>query len=670
MQKFYYLFAFFLTSLFFLANVDVFSQAVQDPASITVYETTGPITIDGTLDEPDWAHAAPQIMFKLGGSPSGLSGTPTDGAVVKPVYKDSSTTYVKFLYQGTKLYIALKSDDQQVCKFGDSWEGDGLFFELKNPINQVQEFHLYVKDATTFGAESGGGTPIPAEGFGGIGVVSGTIYDSTDVDGGYTAEGWIDLSAIGYPTLPSSLPVSVVIFDPDNYSLGVTPWGENGNFYKQWWGSEWGSEFRNLDFVQGTSPYDPPSITVYGAQGVITIDGILDEPDWAADVPQIMFKLGGSPSGLSGTPTDGAVVKPVYKDSSTTYVKFLYQGTKLYIALKSDDQQVCKFGDSWEGDGLFFELKNPINQVQEFHLYVKDATTFGAESGGGTPIPAEGFGGIGVVSGTIYDSTDVDGGYTAEGWIDLSAIGYPTLPSSLPVSVVIFDPDNYSLGVTPWGENGNFYKQWWGSEWGSEFRNLDFIDVNVPVELTSFAAFLDGNNINLKWATATETNNRGFEVQRKLNNSEFSPIGFVEGFGTTTEKREYSFIDQNIKPGTNYSYRLKQIDLNGTFEYSNVVSINSNSPSEFSLNQNYPNPFNPSTNIAYSLPIKSDVTLEVYNLIGQKIMTLVNGEVDAGKHTVQLNGSSMASGIYLFKLTAVGENGFQFSSSKKMILLK
>ena len=665
MQKFYYTFAVVLTSLFLFASAEIYSQAVQDPASINVYEASGTITIDGVLDEAAWSAAAPQLMFKLGGEPSGLSNTPTDGAVVKPPYTDSSTTYVKFLYSGSNLYVALQSNDQQVCKF--DWEGDGMFMTLKNPINQNSELKLYVINSTTFGAETGGAAPIPAGSYDGVGVVNGTIYDSTDVDGGYTAEAYIDLSALGYPTLPSTLQVSVVIFDPDNFSAGAPPWGPNGNFYKQWWGSEWGSEFRTLNFVQGTSPYDPPSITVYGAQGVITVDGILDEPDWAADVPQLMFKKDGVPSGYNFTPTNGAVVKPPYTDESTTYVKYLYSGTNLYVALQSNDQQVCKF--DWEGDGMFMTLKNPINQNSELKLYVINSTTFGAETGGAAPIPAGSYDGVGVVNGTIYDSTDVDGGYTAEAYIDLSALGYPTLPSTLQVSVVIFDPDNFSAGAPPWGPNGNFYKQWWGSEWGSEFRTLVFGSV-VPVELTSFTGAFVGNDVHLKWTTATELNNRGFEIQRSANGSSFATVAFVDGNGTTTNQKQYSFIDRNVEARMNYAYRLKQVDFNGTFDYSSVVNIGFTLPLEFVLEQNYPNPFNPSTNIAFAVPVKSNVSLDIYNLIGQKIMTLVQGEVEAGKHTSQLNAASMSSGIYLVKLTAVGENGAQFTSSKKMTLLK
>jgi hypothetical protein len=412
---------------------------------------------------------------------------------------------------------------------------------------------------------------------------------------------------------------------------------------------------------------DPASINVYEASGTITIDGVLDEASWSAAAPQIMFKLGGEPSGVSNTPTDGAIVKPPYTDSSTTYVKYLYSGTNLYVALQSNDQQVCKF--DWEGDGMFMILKNPINQNSELKLYVINSTTFGVETGGAAPIPAGSYDGVGVVNGTIYDSTDVDGGYTAEAYIDLSALGYGTLPSTLQVSVVIFDPDNFSAGAPPWGPNGNFYKQWWGSEWGSDFKTLVFGNV-VPVELTSFTGAFVGNDVQLKWATATELNNRGFEIQRSINGSAFATIAFVEGFGTTTEQKQYTFTDRNVTALVNHAYRLKQIDFDGTFDYSQVVNLGYTLPVEFALEQNYPNPFNPTTNIIYSVPVKSNVTLDVYNLIGQKVITLFEGDVEAGKHSAIFNASSMSSGIYFFKLTAVGENGSHFSSSKKMTLLK
>ena len=192
----------------------------------------------------------------------------------------------------------------------------------------------------------------------------------------------------------------------------------------------------------------------------------------------------------------------------------------------------------------------------------------------------------------------------------------------------------------------------------------------IPVELTSFTGAFVGNNVQLNWSTATELNNRGFEIQRSIDGSAFANIAFVEGFGTTTEQKQYSYLDRNLTAGVDHAYRLKQIDFDGASDYSQVVNVGSTLPVEFALEQNYPNPFNPTTNIIYSVPVKSNVTLDVYNLIGQKVVTLFEGEVEAGKHSSQFNASSMSSGIYLFKLTAVGENGTQFSSSKKMTLLK
>jgi hypothetical protein len=200
--------------------------------------------------------------------------------------------------------------------------------------------------------------------------------------------------------------------------------------------------------------------------------------------------------------------------------------------------------------------------------------------------------------------------------------------------------------------------------------NIRFTAQVVPVELTSFTAAYVGSTVQLNWATATELNNRGFEVQRSANGSPFATVAFVEGNGTTTETQNYSFVDRTVDTRVNYAYRLKQIDFNGDFEYSSVVNLGITLPTEFTLDQNYPNPFNPSTKISYSVPVKSDVTLEVYNLIGQRMMTLVQGAVDAGTHTEILNASDMSSGIYLVKMVAVGEDGAQFTSSKKMTLLK
>jgi plastocyanin len=186
----------------------------------------------------------------------------------------------------------------------------------------------------------------------------------------------------------------------------------------------------------------------------------------------------------------------------------------------------------------------------------------------------------------------------------------------------------------------------------------------IPVELTSFAARSDGNNVILNWSTATELNNQGFEVQRSVSENEFATIGFIQGAGTTTETQNYRFVDANLSVGT-YTYRLKQIDFNGTFAYSNVISAEVGSPNQFELLQNYPNPFNPSTNIKFTLPEGGNVSLKIYNALGQEVSSLVNGFMEAGSHNINFNASALNSGIYFYRLDAG-----QFSEVRKMTLIK
>jgi hypothetical protein len=185
----------------------------------------------------------------------------------------------------------------------------------------------------------------------------------------------------------------------------------------------------------------------------------------------------------------------------------------------------------------------------------------------------------------------------------------------------------------------------------------------VPVELTLFTALQLDTKIRLVWATATETNNFGFEIERK-ETGEFKKIGFVEGNGTTTETQDYSFTDRNIIDGV-YSYRLKQIDYDGTFEYSNVVQVDITTPVDYNLSQNYPNPFNPSTTIAYSIPQDGLVSLKVYDILGNEVAILVNEYQSAGTREIQFNAGSLSSGVYYYELVS-GE----FSSLKKLILMK
>jgi bacillopeptidase F len=193
--------------------------------------------------------------------------------------------------------------------------------------------------------------------------------------------------------------------------------------------------------------------------------------------------------------------------------------------------------------------------------------------------------------------------------------------------------------------------------------------VAIPVELTGLTANSDRNNVNISWSTATETNNSGFQVERQIKGSnEWTNVSFVNGKGTTTEVNSYNFVDKGLSVGT-YSYRLKQVDFDGTFEYSPVIEVEVNAPDQYTLYQNYPNPFNPTTTIEYSLPEKADVTISIYNALGELVTTLVNATMEAGYQKASFNASAFTSGTYIYQIKAVG-NGRIFTDTKKMVLIK
>ncbi|MCH7774130.1 MAG: choice-of-anchor B family protein [Bacteroidetes bacterium] len=188
-------------------------------------------------------------------------------------------------------------------------------------------------------------------------------------------------------------------------------------------------------------------------------------------------------------------------------------------------------------------------------------------------------------------------------------------------------------------------------------------DSGIPVELTSFTARIDERNIILNWATATETNNLGFEVQRR-SDDDYRTIGFVDGHGTTTEIQNYSFADINPETGL-YHYRLKQIDFDGTIEFSQEIEVEFFNPSKFELKQNYPNPFNPSTNISFSIPEPGLVTLKVYSILGEEVAELINEFKEAGIYEINFSAANLTTGIYIAKLST-GNN----IQTIKMSLLK
>jgi dUTPase len=778
---------------FFMVTLPIIGSEA-DPMQLPVNESANSIVVDGVLDDPDWSRNDPYLMYKIGGMPGGKVSTPTGYAIVKPTYLDTSTCYVKLLYRGMDLYISLNSDDQQVCRFGDSWEGDGLFMKIKDATGSDVEIKLYYNLA---GVDPDIHYEGPAHSEGAGVKASGTIVnDSTNVDSGYTAELRISLSGLGYTEIPDTLQVLMNIFDPDNYSDGVPASGPNGNFAKQWWGSEWGPDMRYLVLIKNA---DPASLPVYRANN-ITVDGNLNESDWSKDIPRLKFNVGGSGMGNVYVPTNFDIVKSPYTDVSSCNVKFIFDDSNLYISLESDDKQVCRFGDSWEGDGLFMKIKDASGSDVEFKLYYNLGGVDPDIHYEG-PAHSEGAGVKG--NGTIVnDSTNVDSGYTAELRISLTGLGFAELPDSLEILMNIFDPDNYSDGVPPWGPNGNFAKQWWGSEWGPDHRSLVLLknvdppslpvyktgssmtidgalnenewnedvprlkykiggmgmgDINAPTGYaivkptyldtsTCYVRFLhddsnlyisldsddqqvcrfgdswEGDGLFMKIKDAT-----GSDVEIKLyyNLGGVDPDIHYEGpthsegaglKGTNTIVNDSTNVDNgytaelrisltglgystlpdslqlmiNIFDPDNYSDGVPPWGPNGNFAKqwwgsewgpdmryvilnNTVLSVGNETeftPKEFILSQNYPNPFNPNTKIEYSLPVKTDVNVEIFNSLGAKVATLVNGQQSAGKHIAEWNGidasgKQVASGVYFYRVSTTNN-----SLTKKMVFIK
>lgn len=203
-----------------------------------------------------------------------------------------------------------------------------------------------------------------------------------------------------------------------------------------------------------------------------------------------------------------------------------------------------------------------------------------------------------------------------------------------------------------------------GVEWNvGSFTNLNTNP--LPVELSSFTSKLLKDKIQLSWVTKSEVNNSGFNVERRINEDDWNTIGFVEGSGNSTSPVEYSFIDNDIfVGGSKFQYRLKQMDNNGTFEYSDMVEVEV-LPTQYELSQNYPNPFNPRTTIRFSLPKETRLKINIFNMLGELVETLAEGTYEAGYHKVTFNASALPSGAYIYRIESS-----DFVQVGKMILIK
>jgi len=201
-------------------------------------------------------------------------------------------------------------------------------------------------------------------------------------------------------------------------------------------------------------------------------------------------------------------------------------------------------------------------------------------------------------------------------------------------------------------------------------RGVWEITTALPVELSSFTAkVLRNGGVQLDWITETEVDNYGFDVERtQLNEKDtlWEKLAFIEGHGNSNSPKEYSYTDNNAQYGS-YAYRLKQIDTDGQFEYSEIVEVDAGAiPNGFVLEQNYPNPFNPTTTIKFALAETQQAELKVFDVLGNEVATLFNGLADGGKiYEVEFSASELASGIYFYRLETKNR-----VVNKKMLLIK
>ena len=195
-------------------------------------------------------------------------------------------------------------------------------------------------------------------------------------------------------------------------------------------------------------------------------------------------------------------------------------------------------------------------------------------------------------------------------------------------------------------------------------------DTPLPVQLASFTGNVENKrDVKLAWRTEFESNNTGFEVERKSGDGTWLKVGFISGHGTTNTPADYRYEDKKLNSGK-YNYRLRQIDNNGNYEYYNLENaVEVGIPTKFDMSQNYPNPFNPTTKIDFDLPLDSRISIILYDISGREIKTLVNDQRTAGYYTVQFNSSGLASGTYFYRIMTKS-SGADFIMTKKMMLIK
>lgn len=368
-------------------------------------------------------------------------------------------------------------------------------------------------------------------------------------------------------------------------------------------------------------------------------------------------------------------------------------GTNLFAGTNYGVYRSTNYGTSWTNTGLIggdvytFAVSGGnifVGDLTGVYLSTDYGTSWNVK-GGSSYVDAVAVSGTnlfcgGANHGGVHLSTDNGTSWAAAGLTNLNVTALAVSGTNIFAATVddVFLSSNNGTTWTSTGLNNSYVRNLavsgtdlYAATYGHGVFKRALSDI-LPVELASFGASARGSMVKLRWITATETNNYVFEVERRLvSDVLWSKIGSVIGAGTSNTPHNYIYNDIRVAQ-SHYAYRLKQVDRDGQFKYSESVEVNvTATPLRFGLDQNFPNPFNPSTTIRYALPSPSNAKIVITNTLGQEVAMFANGQEEAGYHEVQWN-ANIASGIYFYRIEAVSttDPNNRFTQVKKMLLLK
>ncbi|NQT97025.1 MAG: T9SS type A sorting domain-containing protein [Candidatus Marinimicrobia bacterium] len=451
-----------------------------NPDYIQVVSTENALIIDGILDETDWARRFDYLVFNAGYLTSDVEYAPSGDVLVTGGYPDTTTTLVKFMHHGLDLYISLTSDDQSVGKFGNSWEGDGLFMKIQDAAGTAVEYKLYF-NLTGVNPDIAFEIPglYPTSGSGAAWKHAATIVnDTTAADSGYTAEMVIHLDQLGYTDPNVEIPININIFDPDGYIDTMDPW-TIGSYHKMWWGSEWG-----CDKIIRLA--DPPQKIAYKTDATITLDGELSESFWTGAEQVVIGK--GSLYSTGGYYSSWGDTLNSYVDQSMATVKFMHNGTDLYIGVESNDASVCKWSPGWEADGLFLWMTNKGDPAPTARMEIK-AMYFSGTEGDGITFETNANVPTGAAEGASFEPTGTvthteaggpDAGYSLEIVVHTADFGY-SVGDTVLLSACIWDLDSSDVGSYHIN-SADYAPNWWGTQWADPNFEKYFMYRGVVLE--------------------------------------------------------------------------------------------------------------------------------------------------------------------------------------------